>query len=202
MGENEAPPRKTPRKTRWLLILGAVAMLAVGFWLAKGRVERHDRGPEKDSGTPAAATSPSSVASSGKAATPPSGVATAGTSALAPSAEITLMPVAAELSASLNREDESAEQNLQAVEQVLLMYRRGFGSNPVGQNEDIVTALLGENEKRAAYLPRDCPAIKDGKLVDRWGTPWWFHPLSGQHMELRSAGPDRELFTADDVVQP
>ncbi len=112
------------------------------------------------------------------------------------------MPVAAELSASLNREGESAEQNLQALDQLLLMYRRGFGENPVGQNEDIVAALLGENAKRAAYLPRDCPAIKDGRLVDRWGTPWWFHPLSGQHMEIRSAGPDRELFTSDDVVMP
>ena len=112
------------------------------------------------------------------------------------------MPVAAELSATLNREDESPEQNLQALEEVISMFRKGFGENPVGQNDDIVAALLGENDKKAAYLPKDCPAIKNGKLVDRWGTPWWFHPLSGKEMEIRSAGPDRDLFTPDDIVQP
>lgn len=115
---------------------------------------------------------------------------------------ITVMPIAAELSASLNREEESPEQNLQAMEEVIHMYRQGFGENPVGQNDDIVAALLGENEKKAAYLPADCPAIKNGKLVDRWGSPWWFHPVSGTQMEIRSAGPDRDLFTADDIVQP
>jgi hypothetical protein len=111
---------------------------------------------------------------------------------------ITVMPVAAELSAALTRQSDP-HVALQTVEQVISFYRRGLGENPVGQNEDIVTALLGENPKRAAYLPADCPAIKGGKLLDPWGTPYWFHPVSRDRMEIRSAGPDRDLFTSDDL---
>lgn len=111
---------------------------------------------------------------------------------------ITIVPAATELSAALLRKDDPAGA-LDAVGQLLYFYRQGLGENPVGQNEDIVAAMLGENSKRAAYLPADSPAIKNGKLVDPWGTPYWFHPVSRDRMEIRSAGPDRELFTADDL---
>jgi len=106
--------------------------------------------------------------------------------------------VARELSGALLRKEDPTGA-LQTVEQLLYFYRQGLGENPVGQNEDIVAALLGENPKRAAYLPADSPAIKDGKLLDPWGTPYWFHPVSRDRMEIRSAGPDRELFTSDDL---
>ena len=111
---------------------------------------------------------------------------------------ITVLPVARELSGALLRKEDPTGA-LQTVEQLLYFYRQGLGENPVGQNEDIVAALLGENPKRAAYLPADSPAIKDGKLLDPWGTPYWFHPVSRDRMEIRSAGPDRELFTSDDL---
>jgi hypothetical protein len=115
---------------------------------------------------------------------------------------ITTLPAAAELSATLNRPDSNPEEDLDAVAQLIYVYRQGFGENPVGQNEDVVAALLGANEKRTAYLPADSPAIVEGKLVDRWGSPYWFHPVSGREMEIRSAGPDRELFTGDDIALP
>ena len=109
------------------------------------------------------------------------------------------MPTANELGAVIaNRDDPMGA--LQGVDQVILFYRRAFGENPVGQNEDITAAILGENSSHAAFLPSGSPAIKDGKLLDAWGTPYWFHPVSGTHMEIRSAGPDRELFTDDDLI--
>ena len=111
-------------------------------------------------------------------------------------------PIAPELSATLNRPDGNPADELDDVAQLLYIYRQGFGGNPVGQNEDVVAALLGENEKRTAYLPSDSSAIVWGKLVDRWGSPYWFHPVSGREMEIRSAGPDRELFTGDDILLP
>ena len=112
---------------------------------------------------------------------------------------ITVQPAARELAAALLRKDDP-QGALQAIEQLLYFYRQGLGENPVGQNEDIVGAMLGENPKRAAYLLADSPAIKDGKLLDPWGTPYWFHPVSRDRMEFRSAGPDRELFTGDDLT--
>jgi len=122
--------------------------------------------------------------------------------AAAPLPEPELMPVARELSDALNRPEGSPEEDLQTVGQLLYFYRQGFGENPAGQNEDVVLALTGENQNRAAYLPKDCPSIVDGRLVDRWGSPYWFHPVSGREMEIRSAGPDRELFTTDDLFEP
>ena len=41
-----------------------------------------------------------------------------------------------------------------------------------------------------------------GELIDRWGTPFFFHQLSREFMQVRSAGPDRRHFTADDVLWP
>jgi hypothetical protein len=40
----------------------------------------------------------------------------------------------------------------------------------------------------------------NGELMDRWGTPIFFHALSKDQMEIRSAGPDRVMWTADDVI--
>jgi hypothetical protein len=37
-------------------------------------------------------------------------------------------------------------------------------------------------------------------LLDRWGTPYYFHPIARNVLGLRSAGPDGKLWTADDVV--
>jgi len=37
-------------------------------------------------------------------------------------------------------------------------------------------------------------------LVDAWGTPFFFHQLSGHEMEIHSAGPDKIMWTADDLV--
>lgn len=118
--------------------------------------------------------------------------------AMSDSKAITILPFASELEKDLIRHD-NPEASRQAVDQILFFYRKMFKENPVGQNEDIIAALLGENKERVAFIPPDSPAIKDGKIIDPWGTPYWFHAQSGQHMEIHSAGPDQELFTADDL---
>ena len=61
--------------------------------------------------------------------------------------------------------------------------------------------LMGRNRLGLALLPPDHPAVNPrGELCDRWGRPFFFHQLSGTRLELRSAGPDRQLWTGDDVV--
>jgi hypothetical protein len=35
-------------------------------------------------------------------------------------------------------------------------------------------------------------------MCDRWGTPYFFHQVSKTEMEIRSAGPDRRMWTGDD----
>ena len=41
---------------------------------------------------------------------------------------------------------------------------------------------------------------ENGEMVDAYGTPLFFHQLSGKEMEIRSAGEDRKMWTFDDLV--
>ena len=100
----------------------------------------------------------------------------------------------------LNDPNRTPQQDVQIVAEFVDLYRKALGSNPIGQNEDITAALTGNFGQTGRVFPPNSPAIRDGKLVDRWGTPYWFHPESGTKMEIRSAGPDKDLFTADDVI--
>lgn len=72
---------------------------------------------------------------------------------------------------------------------------------PMGFNEEITRALTGRNPLNVAFLPGNHPSIDaQGRICDRWGTPYFFHPQSALVIDLRSAGPDKKLFTDDDVT--
>mgnify|MGYP003340691952 CR=1 FL=1 len=77
---------------------------------------------------------------------------------------------------------------------------KSAASRPLSANEDWAAALRGQNPARERFLPNHHVALNaDGKLVDRWGTPLFFHALGGGRFEIRSAGPDGKLWTADDL---
>ncbi len=184
-----------PARIRYRWLIGASALLALAsvVWFMQGS---RDRGPDFEG--PVTSEAQTSI---GDLRTATGGALSTAVEGVSPTVEpppITISPAATELGAALLRKDDPAGA-LQAVEQLLYFYRQGLGENPVGQNEDVVAAMLGENSKRAAFLPPDSPAIQGGRLVDPWGTPYWFHPVSRDRMEIRSAGPDRELFTSDDL---
>jgi len=111
-----------------------------------------------------------------------------------------LLATASELAAQINAPGQEAEADLKAVNQVFYVYRQAHGENPSGHNEIITAALLGQNATGTIFIPPASPCIRDGSLVDRWGTPLWFHSVTAHAMEIRSAGPDKDLFSADDVV--
>lgn len=70
----------------------------------------------------------------------------------------------------------------------------------VGSNAEIVECLAGGNPEGFEFVSRDHPFVDDtGQLLDRWGTPLFFHAESMLAIEIRSAGPDGRLFTEDDV---
>jgi hypothetical protein len=77
-----------------------------------------------------------------------------------------------------------------------------LGGNPVGNNSEITAALNGQNPQQVVFLgPEDGTRINGrGELVDNWDTPYFFHQLSRTEMEVRSAGPDRRMWTSDDLV--
>ena len=91
---------------------------------------------------------------------------------------------------------------LENMRMVFRNYLSMFGSNPVGTNPEITQALDGGNRKQTHFLnAEDGLRINGrGELIDSWGTPYFFHQLSGTEMEIHSAGPDRVLWTSDDLV--
>ena len=91
---------------------------------------------------------------------------------------------------------------LENMRTVFRQYALRFGGNPVGNNREITAALNGQNPRQVVFLNPDdgLPINPRGELVDNWGTPYFFHQLSGSEMEIHSAGPDRKMWTADDLV--
>jgi hypothetical protein len=94
-----------------------------------------------------------------------------------------------------------ARQEIEKVHGMLRDYRTVFGENPVGTNAEIMAALNGGNPKQARLGPPGGEGLNEnGELVDRWGTPYFFHQLDARSMEIHSAGLDKRMGTADDLV--
>ena len=85
---------------------------------------------------------------------------------------------------------------------VMHNYAGVFGENPVGDNSEITAALMGKNPKQVNFISEESGLrVNDkGELIDAWGTPFFFHQLSGKVMEIRSAGEDKKMWTFDDQV--
>jgi len=94
------------------------------------------------------------------------------------------------------------ETVLENVRSAIRNYGQRFGGNPVGNNAEITRALGGENPGQVNYLSAEAGlrVNEKGEMIDAWGTPFFFHQLSGTVMEIHSAGPDKKMWTADDLV--
>jgi len=95
-----------------------------------------------------------------------------------------------------------AETVLSNLRITVNQYRSMFGGNPVGTNPEITRALNGDNPKQVKFINEEAGLRINGReeLVDYWATPFFFHQLSGTEMEIRSAGSDKMMWTADDLV--
>lgn len=81
-----------------------------------------------------------------------------------------------------------------------LLLVKSAADRPMSANEDWATALRGKNPAHERFLPDQHIALNAaGQLVDRWQTPLFFHALGGRRFEIRSAGPDKKMWTDDDL---
>ena len=80
---------------------------------------------------------------------------------------------------------------LENMSRAVRQYGTMFGGNPVGNNPKHINFLNAEAGMRVN---------DNGELVDPWGTPYFFHQLSGTVMEIHSAGPDKKMWNLDDLV--
>jgi hypothetical protein len=92
---------------------------------------------------------------------------------------------------------------LENVRRAIRQYGDMFGGNPVGNNAEITAALVGDNPRHINFIQAEAGMRlnENGEMVDPWGTPYFFHQLSGHDMEIRSAGKDRKMWTFDDLVK-
>ena len=116
----------------------------------------------------------------------------------APAVPVQATPPPLPLQPDVGVENEAAS-DLQRITRMLRDYRTIAKDNPIGSNAEIAEALAGDNPRHAKILPDELPRNSSGEMVDRWGTPYFFHQLSRNSMEIRSAGPDRKMWTSDDV---
>lgn len=94
------------------------------------------------------------------------------------------------------------EAALRSVERSVRQYGKMFGGNPVGTNPEITSQLNGNNPRHINFIDAQAGLRinQNGELIDDWGTPYFFHQLSGAVMEIHSAGPDKIMWTSDDLV--
>lgn len=77
---------------------------------------------------------------------------------------------------------------------------KGDNPLPFGSNEELAAALRGKNRLQMRFLPDQHPVFNEkGELVDRWGTPLFFHAEAKDRLDIRSAGPDKTMWTEDDL---
>ena len=89
----------------------------------------------------------------------------------------------------------------EAIALNLRHFGQRFGGNPVGSNAEIVKTLNGGNPQGVRYLPQEYLRLNSAaELLDSFGTPYFFHQNSATEMEIRSAGPDKVMWTPDDIV--
>ncbi|MCE9519822.1 MAG: hypothetical protein K8R87_09755 [Verrucomicrobia bacterium] len=108
------------------------------------------------------------------------------------------------LAAKLNATDSTPQQDVDTLHELILQYQHNMrhpNAPPIGDDSDLARALTGHNPLNFVIIPPGHPAIsQDGHLRDRWGTPYFIHPTGGNAFEIRSSGPDKKRFTADDVI--
>ena len=81
-----------------------------------------------------------------------------------------------------------------------LLLLKSAANLPLSANEDWAALFRGQNAAHERFLPDTSVALNtQGQLIDRWGTPLFFHALGNRRHELRSAGPDGKLWTDDDI---
>ena len=191
----------------WIgIAISGVAFAALAVWVVFSRLEEAPKPREpvaRPEQPPSAASTPAGLTAA-PAASPANEANPRRDRTVPRTASEAPLPAGDALSASAagNHDAERAEaaRDLEHVDVMLRDFRTVVGENPVGTNAEIMRAIDGANVKQLKLgAPAGHQLSPSGELVDRWGTPYFFHQLSGTQMEIRSAGPDRTLWTRDDV---
>lgn len=106
------------------------------------------------------------------------------------------------LAVSFGSDPLTSEHEADILLEIFESYRSHFGAFPSGEdNPQFMYALMGANPGRLPIFPLNHPRLsEDGALLDAWKSPFFFHIISHDHIEIRSPGADREIYTEDDII--
>ena len=177
------------RRSQFVLVL--ILLLVLGFWFVLINQKYHTARESAEKDVPLQS--------------PPQGAPTA--VHLSPSTNPTPsqlgVPLGARLLLGYSNPSLPAENDLTLMSHLVensLLLAKSAANRPLSANEDWADFLRGKNSARERFLPDEHPALNaKGQLIDRWGTPLFFHAVGGSRYEIRSAGPDRKLWTDDDI---
>jgi len=116
---------------------------------------------------------------------------------------ISKAPIASDLLEGYGEKDRNPKKDISALNDLLATLRseiRNMDTRFISTNEDIAEVLLGKNRFNLKFIAEDSKALNEKKqIIDRWGSPVLFHVETAKEIAIRSAGPDKEMFTADDL---
>jgi len=166
------------------LVIGATVLVIVGFWL----LSRDGKKPGAEI-EPVVASRSITVTEMPVAAKPPQGPA---------------RPLVGEvILAGFAKTNFPPEHDLTLMSHLMensVLLLKSAANRPLSANEDWADFLRGGNSAHERFLPDNHVALNaKGQLIDRWGTPLFFHALGNGRYDLRSAGPDKTMWTSDDI---
>ena len=85
----------------------------------------------------------------------------------------------------------TARQSIKAIEMAIDLYEQDNGHYPQAMQN--LVQSTGEPNWKGPY-------IRGGIPVDPWATPFGYTPKGDNAFEVRSAGPDRQMNTGDDIT--
>jgi hypothetical protein len=99
----------------------------------------------------------------------------------------------------------SAQQDLAQLSRVLanfILTHKQANDRPLSANEEWSSTLRGKRPGAGAWVSETSPLFDaEKRLIDRWQSPLHFHALGRNQWQIRSPGPDKTLFTADDLTE-
>jgi hypothetical protein len=95
--------------------------------------------------------------------------------------------------------------DLDIVKYLLISYQMRVKNNdfniPIGTNREITKQLTGDNPSEIVFIEKNDPSIRNGEIIDRWGSPLFFHLVSSKSCDIWSSGPDGKRGTFDDLIE-
>jgi hypothetical protein len=105
-------------------------------------------------------------------------------------------------SARVAAEPSKTETDIAQLHRALAAYFHEYNTLPTGNSVAVMKSLTGDNPRKFIFFAFSSARMgADGAFLDEWKTAFRITFPKPATAEVRSAGPDREFGTHDDVFE-